>query len=227
MTWWPSIPVDVARRLRWGSTAILLVGPVVLAGSSDTLRTLVANDPQLRTASTVFSAVFVQVVPFLVLGVVVSGLVAAFVSPEWLARKVPQCTGAVVLVFAAILTSCSDSATDPPSAHRSAAHNAADVTFAQNMIPHHQQAVVLAAMVPAHTANAALRVTATHIGADQQAEIRTLNGLLAEWGEPVDAGGMSPRTTEGWPCPAWLAWSITPHWTGFRPLTTTPSTPCG
>jgi uncharacterized protein (DUF305 family) len=104
---------------------------------------------------------------------------------------------AIVLVFAAVLTSCSNSVTDPPSAQSSAAHNAADVAFARNMIPHHQQAVLLAAMVRARTANADLRVTATHIGADQQAEIRTLNGLLAEWGEPVDPGGMSPSDHGG------------------------------
>jgi uncharacterized protein (DUF305 family) len=125
----------------------------------------------------------------------------------------PRVVAAVVLIFAAILTSCSGSATNPPTTQTKpdvtgsgAAHGVADVVFARNMIPHHQQAVVLAAMVPAHTANAALRVTATHIGADQQAEIRTLNGLLAQWGEPIDPGGMSPsdltayrrRITEGW-----------------------------
>jgi uncharacterized protein (DUF305 family) len=37
--------------------------------------------------------------------------------------------------------------------------------------------------VPAHTANPDLRVIAAHIGADQQAEIRTLNLLLAQWHE--------------------------------------------
>jgi uncharacterized protein (DUF305 family) len=47
--------------------------------------------------------------------------------------------------------------------------------------------------VPAHTANASLRSMATQIGADQQAEIRTLNGLLTEWDQPAaDPGGESP-----------------------------------
>jgi uncharacterized protein (DUF305 family) len=36
-----------------------------------------------------------------------------------------------------------------------------------------------------------VRMMATHISADQQAEIRTLNGLLADWGEPADPPGMS------------------------------------
>ena len=44
---------------------------------------------RLKTASTIFAAVFVQAMPFLALGVVISGLIAAFVSPEWLARHLP------------------------------------------------------------------------------------------------------------------------------------------
>jgi uncharacterized membrane protein YraQ (UPF0718 family) len=57
-----------------------------------------ADDSRLETASTVFCAVFVQAVPFLALGVIVSGLVAAFVSPEWLARRLPKSKGAAILV---------------------------------------------------------------------------------------------------------------------------------
>jgi uncharacterized protein (DUF305 family) len=110
---------------------------------------------------------------------------------------------AVVVLLVIALTSCGGSATTRgasqtwPSITSSsgppAAHNSADVAFSRNMIPHHQQAVVLAAMVPAHTANPALRVMATHVGADQQAEIRTLRGLLGEWGERIEPGGMAMR----------------------------------
>ncbi len=50
----------------------------------------VAGDPQLSTAATVFCGVFVQALPFLVLGVVVSGLIAAFVSAERLSRWLPR-----------------------------------------------------------------------------------------------------------------------------------------
>jgi uncharacterized protein (DUF305 family) len=61
-------------------------------------------------------------------------------------------------------------------------HNAADVTFAQHMIPHHQQAVDMAAMVPSHTANPTMAVIAIHISTDQRAEISTLEGFLNQWG---------------------------------------------
>jgi uncharacterized protein len=41
----------------------------------------VGASARLQTAVTIFSGVFVQAVPFLVLGVLVSGGIAAFVSP--------------------------------------------------------------------------------------------------------------------------------------------------
>lgn len=46
--------------------------------------------PRLATTATVFGAIFVQALPFLVLGVVVSGLIAAFASPELLRRLLPR-----------------------------------------------------------------------------------------------------------------------------------------
>lgn len=102
---------------------------------------------------------------------------------------------AVVLSFLTTLTSCGHPAggshvgraeSSAAQNAQSAAHNAADIAFARNMLPHHQQGVVLAAMVPAHTLNPDLRVTAAHIAADQQAEIQTLNLLLAQWHERPD-----------------------------------------
>ena len=59
--------------------------------------------------------------------------------------------------------------------------------FAQRMIPHHQQAVDMAAMVPSHTANPTLRVVAIHISTDQRAEISMLTDLLKQWGAPTSA----------------------------------------
>jgi uncharacterized protein (DUF305 family) len=107
---------------------------------------------------------------------------------------------AVVLSTVAALVSCgrpvSDTHLGQPTSIAAptgapAAHNAADVTFARNMLPHHQQGVELAAMVPSHTMNPDLRVIAAHIRADQQAEIQTLNLLLVQWQEAAepDAGG--------------------------------------
>ncbi|MGY2028123.1 permease [Nocardia gipuzkoensis] len=50
----------------------------------------VGASARLQTAVTIFSGVFVQAVPFLVLGVLVSGGIAAFVSPAVLRKVLPR-----------------------------------------------------------------------------------------------------------------------------------------
>jgi uncharacterized protein (DUF305 family) len=87
------------------------------------------------------------------------------------------------VVTIAVVSSCGESP-PTPDAHASD-HNAADVTFAQKMVPHHQQALDMAAMVPSRTTNHQLIIMATHIALDQQAQIDTLQGLLRQWGEPT------------------------------------------
>ena len=101
-------------------------------------------------------------------------------------------SAAVAAVLAAVtLSSCGATArsTDHPP---SVVHNGDDVMFAQRMIPHHQQAVDMAAMVPSHTANPTLRVVAIHISTDQRAEISMLTDLLKRWGAPTPAPSLVP-----------------------------------
>ncbi len=57
--------------------------------------------PAVRTGATVFVAVCVQAMPFLVLGVLLSGLIAAFVPPAALRRVLPRRTAAAVPVAGA------------------------------------------------------------------------------------------------------------------------------
>jgi uncharacterized protein (DUF305 family) len=87
------------------------------------------------------------------------------------------------VVTTAVVSSCGESSPTPDA--QAPKHNAADVTFAQKMIPHHQQALDMAAMVPSRTTNRDVIVTAKHIAMDQQAQIDTLRGLLQQWGEPA------------------------------------------
>ncbi len=71
-------------------------------------------------------------------------------------------------------------------------HNAADVTFATDMIPHHQQAVQMAELATDRAASPEVLEVAEEIRGAQQPEIDTMSGWLEEWGEPVpdDMGGM-------------------------------------
>lgn len=71
-----------------------------------------------------------------------------------------------------------------------AAPNDADVTFTQNMIPHHQQAIEMAKLVDAHTKRPPLRTLADAIVASQGQEITLMQGWLRAWGKPATPAGM-------------------------------------
>ena len=64
-------------------------------------------------------------------------------------------------------------------------HNAADVEFAVGMVPHHQQAVVLADMAVRHGGTDQFVKLAKAVKAAQQPEIEQMSGWLTGWGEPV------------------------------------------
>lgn len=66
-----------------------------------------------------------------------------------------------------------------------ATFNQADVSFAQDMIPHHRQATEMAAMAPDRTENAAVLDLASKITAAQKPEIDLMSGWLKSWDKPV------------------------------------------
>ncbi|MGV0815748.1 permease [Mycolicibacterium boenickei] len=76
---------------------VLVFGVLALALAGNSLRAFVENTTDVATAATVFCGVFVQALPFLALGVVISGLIAVFVTPDRLARWLPRRTGAAIL----------------------------------------------------------------------------------------------------------------------------------
>ena len=67
--------------------------------------------------------------------------------------------------------------------HDATAHNDADVTFAQGMIPHHEQAVEMSDVILAKGGiDPRVTALAEQIKAAQAPEIETLTGWLADWG---------------------------------------------
>lgn len=81
-----------------------------------------------------------------------------------------------------------------------AGHNAADVTFAQMMIPHHAQAVEMSDIILAKAGiPAEVTALATQIKAAQGPEIATMTGWLKDWNEPAHAaeGHAMPGGMEG------------------------------
>lgn len=72
-----------------------------------------------------------------------------------------------------------------PSAAGQAGFNQQDVSFAQNMIMHHRQAVDLAALVEDRTSTAAVRDLAASVTASQSPEIDLMSRWLGAWGAQV------------------------------------------
>ena len=71
--------------------------------------------------------------------------------------------------------------------------NDADAMFAQMMIPHHEQAIVLAEMAENSTSGAGPEVTllAAQIKSAQGPEVELMKSFLTQWDEPVvDPGSM-------------------------------------
>lgn len=87
---------------------------------------------------------------------------------------------------ALVAAACSGpGAGDLQSSPSSEGHNAADVRFAQEMIAHHRQAIVMADMVDDGAASAEVRDLAERIQQAQGPEIATMTQWLESWGEDV------------------------------------------
>ena len=118
------------------------------------------------------------------------------------------------IATALFVTSCtspsstsSDGHTDHTHGSESSAaapNNAADVAFVSGMIPHHEQAVEMSALVPQRSTNPEVIKLAADISAAQEPEIQTMKGFLAQWNagegsghEGHDMGAMTGMVDDG------------------------------
>ncbi|WP_329596958.1 DUF305 domain-containing protein [Streptomyces pseudovenezuelae] len=104
------------------------------------------------------------------------------------------CLTAVAVSAALTLTACGGDSDDSGSAASSptvsaetsaGTHNAQDVSFAQGMIPHHQQAVEMAGLAADRASSAQVKDLAARIEKAQDPEIETMTGWLKSWDEKV------------------------------------------
>jgi len=77
------------------------------------------------------------------------------------------------------------------------ASRAADVAFAQSMIPHHEQAVQMADLALENGAGDQVTRLATQIKAAQDPEIEAMRGWLKAWGADEGMAGMDHSGTGG------------------------------
>ncbi|BFV56258.1 DUF305 domain-containing protein [Kitasatospora sp. CMC57] len=115
-------------------------------------------------------------------------------------RRVPL-AAAALLAGALLLTACGSGSGsgDGHDAHHAVpavtpagtgkAYNAADVAFAQGMIPHHRQALEMAELASGRAASPEVAQLAAAIRAVQDPEIATMSGWLSGWGEQVPQPG--------------------------------------
>ncbi|MEU7240222.1 DUF305 domain-containing protein [Streptomyces sparsogenes] len=116
-------------------------------------------------------------------------------------------TVAGALTLAACGSDGSSSASTPtptptasaPASAPAGRHNQADVTFAQQMIPHHRQAIAMADMAEEHASSSQVKAFAQKIQKEQKPEIQTMTGWLKAWGERVPHGmeGMGHNAMPG------------------------------
>ena len=123
-------------------------------------------------------------------------------------RRILRFVVAPVAAGALLLSACgSDSSnssaglsSSTPAGEVTGDFNAADVLFAQGMVPHHEQAVEMAALAldPAAGASAEIQALATQIQGAQDPEIELMTGWLQAWGQPMDMPGTDDMAgTEG------------------------------
>jgi uncharacterized protein (DUF305 family) len=120
-------------------------------------------------------------------------------------RKTITGVGIAVAAAALLLSGCGNS--DQPSTMDrgntasssggapQASHNEADIAFAQQMIPHHQQAVEMAKLAASHSSNTKVKDLAGRIQQAQDPEIQQLNGWLAQWAATTPPTGMDHGST--------------------------------
>lgn len=105
-------------------------------------------------------------------------------------RRLPRAATATLagLTCAVVLAACGggeDSAAQPGA---NSSFNASDVTFAQEMIPHHLQAVKMASLAATRARDPEVKRLAAAIAAGQQPEIGAMQDWLKTWGQPLMAG---------------------------------------
>ncbi len=98
----------------------------------------------------------------------------------------------LLMVFAVALAGCGSDdnggVVEQGEGSTTAGHNAADVTFAQMMIPHHQQALEMTEMAASRAESQEVKDLAAQIEGAQAPEIETMRGWLEDWDEPVEGG---------------------------------------
>lgn len=86
----PAPASEQSQRWRPGGLELLIVILIVVALLSVPLSQATASMPALQTGATIFVSIIVQALPFLALGVLLSGAISAFIPPQFWNKVMPR-----------------------------------------------------------------------------------------------------------------------------------------
>ncbi|AUI62308.1 DUF305 domain-containing protein [Amycolatopsis sp. BJA-103] len=84
-----------------------------------------------------------------------------------------------------VLAGCSTATGAAPAAPNAPGANQADITFSQQMVPHHQQSIQVANLASERSASEYVKATAAKIIKAESAEVQTMTGWLQSWNAAV------------------------------------------
>ncbi|WP_406468641.1 DUF305 domain-containing protein [Streptomyces sp. NBC_01594] len=95
----------------------------------------------------------------------------------------------------------SDSSPTAAASAEAGDHNDADISFSNEMIQHHRQAIEMAALADSRASSKEVKDLATKIEGEQDPEIKTMSEWLTSWGEqvPEDMSGMGHDMSSSMP----------------------------
>jgi uncharacterized protein (DUF305 family) len=115
-------------------------------------------------------------------------------------RTRPIAVTITALALAGLLAACAGASTVSSTGSSSGAGVAAstgsttgstaDISFAQLMLPHHAQAIMMSDLAATNAASQEVKALAAQISAAQGPEMSTMTGWLAAWGVSEDMTGM-------------------------------------
>ncbi|MEU3625331.1 DUF305 domain-containing protein [Amycolatopsis coloradensis] len=94
-------------------------------------------------------------------------------------RRLPM---ALLGLLAWVLAGCSAATSAAPAAQGA---SQADITFSQQMVPHHQQSIQVANLASERSASEFVKATAAKIIKTESAEVQTMTGWLQSWNAAV------------------------------------------
>jgi uncharacterized protein (DUF305 family) len=108
------------------------------------------------------------------------------------------------VVVAGFLAGCGGTANTAPQPHGRASaiagqqrHNQADITFLQDLLPHHVQTGTMTDLARTKATSSRVKVLAARIRAEQDQQITRIRDLLGAWGVAIPAGASGNGSVPG------------------------------